>query len=261
MDLTMSKTNQDLKQKYDEVFKKGSENFFTSNGFEESLGIIQMLNDWGNLEVLDIGCGPGKLASMISAAGASKVDGIDYSKEAITLAKKQFNIKNVNYSCMDYKSVNEKYDVVTLQGVLEHLNNPFEELHEIFEHCVKPNGVLITSSPSFLNPRGYVWMTLQLLFDVPMSLTDLHFICPPDFVEFCDKNNYELEYRSVYQKWGSGEDMIKDFNRRLRNALQDANMDNSNVDRLLKWLAKGIKYVPYSNDTGAGVVYKIKKKR
>mgnify|MGYP003672282263 CR=1 FL=1 len=51
MDLTMSKTNQDLKQKYDEVFKKGSENFFTSNGFEESLGIIQMLNDWGNLEV------------------------------------------------------------------------------------------------------------------------------------------------------------------------------------------------------------------
>ena len=34
---------------------------------------------------------------------------------------------------------------------------------------LKKDGILLTSSPSFLNPRGYVWMTLQLLFDVPMS--------------------------------------------------------------------------------------------
>ena len=68
-----------------------------------------------------------------------------------------------------------------MQGVLEHLDKPFKTLRSIIIANLKKNGQFITSSPSFLNPRGYVWMTLQLLFDVPMSLTDIHFLCPFDF--------------------------------------------------------------------------------
>ena len=121
------------------------------------------------------------------------------------------------------------------------------------------DGLVITSSPSFLNPRGYVWMTLQKLFDIPMSLTDLHYICPFDVEEFCEEWDCGLEYESIHQDWGGGETMIRDFNKRLRNALRDANMDNSKVDDLLEWLDKAKEYFQPNNDTGAIVVYRIYK--
>ena len=56
---------------------------------------------------------------------------------------------------------------------------------------LKPQGQLVVTCPSFLNLRGHVWMTLQLLLDVPMSLTDLHFICPFDMERWAE----ELELR------------------------------------------------------------------
>jgi hypothetical protein len=128
------------------------------------------------------------------------------------------------------------------------------------ETTVKDGGFLVTSSPSFINPRGYVWMTLAKLFDVPMSLTDLHFICPFDMQKFCDENNYDLEYESIHQDWGSGDTMIRDFNKRLRNALRDANMDNSKVDDLLEWLYNANKYYVTNESSGAIVVYRMRKK-
>ena len=45
---------------------------------------------------------------------------------------------------------------------------------------LKKEGMIISASPSFMNPRGYVWMTLQLLLNVPMSLSDVHFFSPTD---------------------------------------------------------------------------------
>ena len=48
-----------------------------------------------------------------------------------------------------------------------------------------------------------------------------------------------------------------DFNKRLRNALSDANMENSNVDNLLEWLDKAKDYSNNDKHTGANVIYKI----
>ena len=248
--------NIDLKEKYDRVFKEGSDNFFTCNVFHEAHTIAGM-QDWQGLRVMDVGCGEGLLSSMIAHAGAEHVVGIDYSEEAIENAINKFNIPNIQFIAGDYRIVENKFDVITMQGVMEHLDNPWEEVENIIENCLEDDGCLITSSPSFLNPRGYVWMTLQKLFDVPMSLTDLHFICPFDMEHFCDEKGYELDYESIHQDWGSGETMIRDFNKRLRNALRDANMDNSKVDDLLQWLREAIEYFETDESTGAIVVYKV----
>ena len=40
------------------------------------------------------------------------------------------------------------------------------------------DGVIIIACPHFFNPGGYTWMALATLLDVPMSLSDLHFIHP-----------------------------------------------------------------------------------
>lgn len=250
--------NVDLKEKYNTVFKEGSDNFFTCNVFHEAHTIAGM-HDWKGLRVTDIGCGEGMLPAMIAHAGAESVVGIDYSEEAIDNAISKFNIPNLDFIADDYVNYNKKSDVITMQGVMEHFDKPWDELKMMMENYLEEDGCLITSSPSFLNPRGYVWMTLQKLFNVPMSLTDLHFICPFDMEHFCDENGYVLEYESIHQDWGSGDTMLRDFNKRLRNALQDADMDNSRVDDLLQWLQDATKYFETNESTGAIVVYKVYK--
>lgn len=251
--------NKDLTKVYDKVYHDDSSTFYSFNTFPESKLIIDMLPRWNGLKILEIGCGVGRLAAMLSFAGAEHVDAVDYSQEAISIAQKRISLENVHYQCVDYHDIEGLYDVVVLQGVLEHLDQPFEELSYMLDKLVRQGGVVITSSPSFLNPRGYVWMTLQLLFDVPMSLTDLHFLCPFDFENFAKQNNLALDFRSTDQDWGSGERLLIDFKKRLPNALRDAGMDGSKVEKLLEWLDKASKCYHLDECSGATVAYKIAK--
>lgn len=252
--------NEDLQKVYDNVYKNDSSQFYSFNTFPEAKLIMEMLPRWNGLEVLEIGCGEGRLAAMLSFAGAKSVDALDYSQEAITIAQERIKLDNVHYQCLDYHKKAGQYDVVVLQGVLEHLDEPFAELDYMIENLVRQNGVLITSSPSFLNPRGYVWMTLQLLFDVPMSLTDLHFLCPFDFENYAKAKDLALELRSTDQEKGCGERLTIDLQKRLRNALKDADMDNSKVDRLLEWLVQATQYSQRDNYSGATVAYRLSRK-
>ncbi len=252
--------NQDLKAKYDEIYASDAyKTFFSFSSFPQMKLITEMIPEWGGLDVLEIGCGEGRLAAMLSFAGVNRVDAVDFSSESIRIAKSTFNIPNVNFLCQDYREVEGQYDVVVLDGVLEHFDHPFEELHHVMETFLKPEGLVVNVCPSFINPRGYVWMALHHLLKVPMSLTDLHFLCPFDFEEFCEKHDYALEYRSTYQDWGAGERTIIDFNKRLRNALRDAGLDNSGVDDFLDWFRKAVKSFNTSDATGAAVAYKISK--
>ncbi len=253
--------NMDLLKKYNDVYEEGASGFFTTNGFAESKLLLDMIPNWNGLNVLEIGCGEGSLAAMFSFAGANKIDAIDYSIEAINIAKRRINIENVSFSCIGYQDLTDTYDVVALQGVLEHLDNSFEALTLIIETNLNDNGKVILTVPSFLNPRGYIWMTLQLLFNVPMSLTDLNFMCPFDFVEFCDQHGYILEtVKSTEQDWGAGDLAIVDLKERLTNALRDAEMDNTNVDKLLEWLQKAVKYYHRDDLSGAIVGTELVKK-
>ena len=90
-----------------------------------------------------------------------------------------------------------------------------------------------------------------------MSLSDLHFLCPFDFADFCESRGLSVEYSSSNQSWGNGEGMIVDFHKRLRNALRDAGLDNSRVDSLLQWLDKAKAYASEDAHTGANVIYRI----
>lgn len=249
--------NKDLTDKYNKIFESGSGKFFSFNNFPESKLLLDMIVDWNDLRVLEIGCGEGRLAAMINFAGAAHIDAIDFSEEAIRIARQRIRLKNVSYQVADYREMKGTYDVVVLQGVLEHLDNPFIELKGIIESKLNEGGMVITSSPSFLNPRGYVWMTLQLLFDIPMSLTDLHSLCPFDFEKFAEENDYTLEIRSTDQDWGAGERTIIDFKHRLHNALRDADMDDSKVDTFLDWFKKAVPYHGRDEFSGATVAYKI----
>lgn len=249
-------TKKDLKTIYNEWYKKGAyEHCFTFLPYEHSMAIVQS-TDWEGRKVLEIGCGEGDLAAIIAYHGAS-VTAIDYSEEAIKIAQSKFNIKNLSFQCTEMEKLKDKFDVVIMQGVLEHIENPLNMLLYIKDNILKDkDSEIITGCPSFLNPRGYVWMTLQLLFNVPMSLTDVHFLCPFDFEEMASKLDMAITYKSCDQSWGGGQKLIYDFKKRLVNALRDAKMD-ADVDSLIAWLEKAIKYSNYTEDSGAIIVYRL----
>lgn len=102
--------------------------------------IIEAMAGWAGLDVLDIGCGEGNLAAMLSFAGASQIVGVDYSEEAINLANSRISLGNVNFIYSDYKKIKAKYDVVVMNGVLEHFDNPWEELDFIRSNLLKDDG-------------------------------------------------------------------------------------------------------------------------
>jgi len=250
--------NADLEGKYNTIYSKGKEDFFTQmpdgkyDSKDESYLISKFITDWNGKRVLEIGCGTGFLANYLSTIGAD-VTACDYSEEAIRIARNRYG--NARFIHTDYKEIDGKYDVVIMQGVLEHLNNPFGELKYIMD--TRATDCLITTSPGFCNPRGYVWMALYSLFDIPMSLTDLYFLNPFDFEEFCEQCGYKLQIRSTDEDWASGDRMIVDYKKRLRNALSDAGFDSGGVGKFLKWAERANKTFEHNNKTGATVGYKI----
>lgn len=249
--------NAALARTYNAVYKDGSSKFYSFNSFNESKAIIDMMPAWNGLDVLEIGCGEGRLAAMLSFAGANSVHAVDYSREAIEIARRRLRVENVTFSCASYTSVAKRYDVVVMQGVLEHMDKPFAVLDRVLRRNLRPGGTLIVSCPSFLNPRGYVWMTLHLLFGVPMSLTDIHFLCPFDMMEFAGKRGLAVEVKSTDQDWGAGQRLLVDFRKRLPNALRDAGMETRNVTRLIAWLEKAAPFHVQSDFSGVNVVYKF----
>ncbi len=250
-------TNEKLESHYDSVYRNGQDTYFTFSSYNQAKEILDRVRCWEGKRVLEIGCGEGALAAMIGYAGATQVDAIDYSSEAIDIANEKVKLDNVQFACKHLNDIEDQYDVVVMLGVLEHIDQPFETLNTIMDRNVSEKGIILTSSPSFLNPRGYIWMTLQILFDVPMSLSDIHFFSPTDFKDYAKEHGYGLEVRSTDFDWGAGKRTLVDMEKRLTNALLDAGLDNSKVPQLIAWLEKAVPYFENNSCTGANIVYKI----
>jgi 2-polyprenyl-3-methyl-5-hydroxy-6-metoxy-1,4-benzoquinol methylase len=106
------------------------------------LGRIELacdtLKSLGFQTLLDIGCGDGKLLSVLSDIYKEKeFYGIDYSEQAIVLAKLLCKNMNVEYTVEDIISSpkNKQFDVVTLIEVIEHI--PPENLHSFLVNVKK----------------------------------------------------------------------------------------------------------------------------
>ena len=84
--------------------------------------------DFKSLSVLDIGCGGGLVSESIARLGM-KVLGIDASQENINVAKMhavERNLHNLNYCCTtveDLVNTEEKYSIITVMEVVEHVDN------------------------------------------------------------------------------------------------------------------------------------------
>lgn len=261
--------NKDLKEKYNRMHAQGPDAWF-DDGAEERMAILKMGHPWTGLKVLEIGCGEGQLAAdMVIGTrgdlrgGASVVRAVDYSETAIGKAKAKWGESDfLRFHHGDYRKLeNSKInDRLVMQGVLEHLDDPWKELKWMMDKLLVDGGDVIASSPGFINPRGFVWMTLDLVGAV-MSKTDLHFLHPWEFEEFALRNGCEIEVRSCDNEWGFGAKMRHDLQERIPKAIDDGalNVNDKKLGEFMEWLQKAGQIAPASGLSGATIIYKIKK--
>lgn len=243
----------DLTEFYENVYKSGSKAFFTFDTLDITHEILKEL-DWNGKSVLEIGCGSGETAAALSKAGAKKVVAFDFSETAIKIAKENHKVPNLEFQVGSFDDIVDKWDCIVLQEVIEHTDNP-KEIISMLKSYLKPGGSLIFTCPSFMNLRGFVWMTLQLLFDVPMSLSDKHFIAPFEMERWAEDLKLNVSWRTFRYEQSHGDKMLIDMKKRLTNALRDAKMDNSKVDLLLNWLYNASKYQEDNLYNGAKGLY------
>jgi SAM-dependent methyltransferase len=216
---------------------------------------------WKDIIALEIGCGEGDLAVLMVERGLRSITAVDYSGIAIHKALRKYEGKNkVWFFTGNYRKLVTKYDRIVMQGVLEHLDYPFDELKWMMDNLLTKDehSDVITSSPCFINPRGYVWMTLNMLGAV-MSKTDLHFIHPEEMGRFCRVNGYKLEWETCDEDWAYREKMVEDLKQRIPLALKDGNIPykEEKFKEFISWLETNCPYEAYN--WGATAVYRIQK--
>ncbi len=114
------------------------------NSFEEHV-LLKMTKDLKGKRVLDMGCGTGRLISMLQKSGAEVV-GLDTSEKMLKIARKKF--PNVEFVRGDAKATpfeNDSFDAVVAAFLIVHIPNPeffFEEVYRV----LKPGGVFILTN-------------------------------------------------------------------------------------------------------------------
>jgi len=123
-----------------------------------------------NLKILDVGCGGGIICEPLARLGA-KVTGIDFSPNNIIAAKihSKKNKLKINYINKDIEKskLDEKFDIILMFEVLEHLDNWKKTIKNIKKNLNK-NGLIIISTIN-RNP-------LSKLFAINIAENILHWI-------------------------------------------------------------------------------------
>jgi len=130
----------------------------------------------GAVEILEIGCGNGTVVSLPLAELGYTVTGVDMHEPSIALAKFKNIFENAQFLCQDLSefTANQKYDVVILSDILEHVENPVE-LMAIAGQLVKQGGLILISIPNGFGPSELERKFLEF-FRIDKLLAGLRFL-------------------------------------------------------------------------------------
>jgi len=119
--------------------------------FNGALDILNNILFEGNEDIIDIGCGDGKItAEIANYLPNGTVLGIDASENMIQVCKQYYgHIKNLSFQCIsaDNFVISMKFDIVVSFFTFHWIENQYKALNNIYQ-MLKQGGVLIIKTSS-----------------------------------------------------------------------------------------------------------------
>ena len=155
--------------------------------------------------ILDIGCGVGTIDFYLAAKG-KKVTGVEISASAVSLAKENarlFNLnKKVRFITAEFPGnlPIKKYDLVIFSEVIEHLQDDKRALRDVWK-VLNPNGILVITTPSKNAPL----YKMGLLDTFDKSVGHLRRYTIEGLINLVKSNEYEII------DFGKNEGILRNF--------------------------------------------------
>lgn len=125
----------------------------------------------GEMRILDIGCGNGTQISLPMAEVGYQVVGVDNHQDSIMHALNQAAGLSARFVCHDVMRLKEihelhsqRFEVIILADILEHLNYPGALLKEV-DSLLSPQGIILISIPNGYGPfeiENYITRLMRL---------------------------------------------------------------------------------------------------
>ncbi|OGE07606.1 hypothetical protein A2W70_02335 [Candidatus Curtissbacteria bacterium RIFCSPLOWO2_02_41_11] len=122
---------------------------------QEALKELSAKTDLSKMKVLDFGCGLGNNLKLFMKYFA-KITAADISPNAISLAKKNRNLKKIDFILLNKNKLPFKpnsFDFILAAEALEHVPNLTKTMSQL-KRILKKNGYILISAPNYWNPRG-----------------------------------------------------------------------------------------------------------
>ncbi len=165
-----------------------------------------------NMKILDVGCGGGIICEPLARLGA-KVTGVDFSPNNIKVAKihSKKNKLKINYIYKDIEKtkLDEKFDIILMFEVLEHLDNWKKTIKKIKKNLNK-NGIIIISTinRNLLSKFFAINIAENILHWIPKGTHDYNkLIKPKELKQTLSKENFHfknikgLVYNPLNMEW------------------------------------------------------------
>ncbi|MDM5360384.1 class I SAM-dependent methyltransferase [Peribacillus sp. ACCC06369] len=120
----------------------------TYNDFVEQPSIKSTISNLKGKSILDLGCGTGHFSRYCIENGASKVLGVDISRNMIEQAKKDNNHEKIDYMCIPIEDLdlpNQKLDLI-ISSLAIHYIEDYPNLIKKINGLLKKNGEFIFST-------------------------------------------------------------------------------------------------------------------
>ena len=138
-------------------------------------------------EILDIGCGTGSFLNTMKKSGW-KITGLEPDETAGAKAKELYDIDVQSPETL-FKLPQEKFDVITMWHVLEHVHDLEKYIRQL-SLLLKPKGRLFIAVPNYTSYDQKVYKNFWAAYDVPRHL--YHF-SPDSMINFLVGHNLKLK--------------------------------------------------------------------
>jgi len=148
----------------DKVYQKVR--FYTTNKKVKKISNLK-----SNIQnILDIGCGTGDFLNVCSQKKWN-VFGVEPHKGAREISNQKITSNNLydSIESLEQRNINQKFDVITLWHVLEHVPN-LDNYILALKRLLKSDGILIIAVPNFLSFDAQYYKSFWAAYDVPRHL-------------------------------------------------------------------------------------------